>query len=154
MADVATLLCNPKTCKEVGDSSDKATGEVKSEFHIGPYPYLPEIRLTPSQLLHSTSATVAVQQIPNSRALLTNPSSSRPPFNVAMAKSKKYVIEKWQIYLCLQYLSSHTNHNQSKKAHKNGIKNPQSNRTRSMKGVCTICMMNGFGLTCPTLQSA
>ncbi|KAL6306766.1 ribosomal L29e protein family-domain-containing protein [Sparassis latifolia] len=29
----------------------------------------------------------------------------------------------------------HTNHNQSKKAHRNGIKKPKSYRTRSMKGV-------------------
>ncbi|TFK27100.1 hypothetical protein FA15DRAFT_587224, partial [Coprinopsis marcescibilis] len=30
---------------------------------------------------------------------------------------------------------SHTNHNQSKKAHKNGIRRPASTRTPSMKGV-------------------
>ncbi|KAJ8086410.1 60S ribosomal protein L29 [Marasmius tenuissimus] len=30
---------------------------------------------------------------------------------------------------------NHTNHNQTKKAHKNGIKKPQSNRTVSLKGV-------------------
>ncbi|GBE79153.1 60S ribosomal protein [Sparassis crispa] len=30
---------------------------------------------------------------------------------------------------------NHTNHNQSKKAHRNGIKKPKSYRTRSMKGV-------------------
>ncbi|KZT13136.1 uncharacterized protein LAESUDRAFT_808598 [Laetiporus sulphureus 93-53] len=30
---------------------------------------------------------------------------------------------------------NHTNHNQNKKAHRNGIKKPQSHRTRSMKGV-------------------
>ncbi|KAF5369900.1 hypothetical protein D9758_001239 [Tetrapyrgos nigripes] len=30
---------------------------------------------------------------------------------------------------------NHTNHNQNKKAHKNGIKTPKSNRTRSLKGV-------------------
>ncbi|KAF9821025.1 hypothetical protein IEO21_01002 [Rhodonia placenta] len=30
--------------------------------------------------------------------------------------------------------SSHTNHNQNKKAHRNGIKTPTSHRTRSMKG--------------------
>ncbi|KAF9076385.1 ribosomal L29e protein family-domain-containing protein, partial [Rhodocollybia butyracea] len=30
---------------------------------------------------------------------------------------------------------SHTNHNQNKKAHKNGIKKPKSNRTRSLRGV-------------------
>ncbi|RDX53074.1 hypothetical protein K466DRAFT_587231 [Polyporus arcularius HHB13444] len=30
---------------------------------------------------------------------------------------------------------NHTNHNQSRKAHRNGIKKPQSHRTRSMKGV-------------------
>ncbi|KIK65460.1 hypothetical protein GYMLUDRAFT_219532, partial [Collybiopsis luxurians FD-317 M1] len=30
---------------------------------------------------------------------------------------------------------SHTNHNQNKKAHKNGIKKPKSSRTRSLKGV-------------------
>ncbi|KAH9843696.1 ribosomal L29e protein family-domain-containing protein [Rhodofomes roseus] len=30
---------------------------------------------------------------------------------------------------------NHTNHNQSRKAHRNGIKNPTSHRTRSMKGV-------------------
>ncbi|KAF8592377.1 hypothetical protein K439DRAFT_1324012, partial [Ramaria rubella] len=29
---------------------------------------------------------------------------------------------------------SHTNHNQSKKAHRNGIKKPQVHRTRSLKG--------------------
>ncbi|KAH7879548.1 ribosomal L29e protein family-domain-containing protein [Lentinula edodes] len=30
---------------------------------------------------------------------------------------------------------NHTNHNQNKKAHKNGIKTPKSSRTRSLKGV-------------------
>ncbi|KAI0921960.1 60S ribosomal protein L29 [Taiwanofungus camphoratus] len=30
---------------------------------------------------------------------------------------------------------NHTNHNQTRKAHRNGIKKPQSYRTRSMKGV-------------------
>ncbi|TDL29472.1 hypothetical protein BD410DRAFT_892760 [Rickenella mellea] len=30
---------------------------------------------------------------------------------------------------------NHTNHNQSKKAHKNGIKRPSKNRTRSLRGV-------------------
>ncbi|KAF9449927.1 hypothetical protein P691DRAFT_666527, partial [Macrolepiota fuliginosa MF-IS2] len=30
---------------------------------------------------------------------------------------------------------SHTNHNQIKKAHRNGIKNPKTHRTRSLKGV-------------------
>ncbi|KAF9550329.1 hypothetical protein CPC08DRAFT_647932, partial [Agrocybe pediades] len=30
---------------------------------------------------------------------------------------------------------SHTNHNQNKKAHKNGIRKPASNRSRSLKGV-------------------
>jgi large subunit ribosomal protein L29e len=30
---------------------------------------------------------------------------------------------------------NHTNHNQSRKAHRNGIKRPQTNRTRSSKGV-------------------
>ncbi|EJD01219.1 uncharacterized protein FOMMEDRAFT_62651, partial [Fomitiporia mediterranea MF3/22] len=29
---------------------------------------------------------------------------------------------------------SHTNHNQSKKAHRNGIKTPKKSRTRSLKG--------------------
>ncbi|KAH9940564.1 ribosomal L29e protein family-domain-containing protein [Amylocystis lapponica] len=30
---------------------------------------------------------------------------------------------------------NHTNHNQTRKAHRNGIKSPPSHRTRSMKGV-------------------
>ncbi|TFK55861.1 hypothetical protein OE88DRAFT_1652369 [Heliocybe sulcata] len=30
---------------------------------------------------------------------------------------------------------NHTNHNQNKKAHRNGIKKPKSTRTRSLKGV-------------------
>ncbi|KAJ7047574.1 ribosomal L29e protein family-domain-containing protein [Mycena metata] len=30
---------------------------------------------------------------------------------------------------------NHTNHNQSKKAHKNGIKIPAAGRTRSLRGV-------------------
>ncbi|KAH9483040.1 60S ribosomal protein L29 [Psilocybe cubensis] len=30
---------------------------------------------------------------------------------------------------------NHTNHNQNKKAHKNGIRKPASTRSRSMKGV-------------------
>ncbi|OCH93565.1 hypothetical protein OBBRIDRAFT_771277 [Obba rivulosa] len=30
---------------------------------------------------------------------------------------------------------NHTNHNQNKKAHRNGIKKPKSQRARSMKGV-------------------
>ncbi|KAI0034067.1 hypothetical protein K488DRAFT_46330, partial [Vararia minispora EC-137] len=29
---------------------------------------------------------------------------------------------------------SHTNHNQNKKAHRNGIKKPKTGRTRSLKG--------------------
>jgi len=32
-------------------------------------------------------------------------------------------------------LFSHTNHNQIKKAHRNGIQKPQRTRTRSLKGV-------------------
>ncbi|KAG8724937.1 60S ribosomal protein L29 [Ceratobasidium sp. 395] len=47
-----------------------------------------------------------------------------------MAKSKKYTIER---------LSSmgvnHTNHNQNKKAHRNGIKKPKTHFAGSMKGV-------------------
>ncbi|KAI0637732.1 ribosomal L29e protein family-domain-containing protein [Trametes polyzona] len=35
---------------------------------------------------------------------------------------------------------NHTNHNQNKKAHRNGIKKPKSHRTRSMKGVRIGCM--------------
>ncbi|KAG1723849.1 ribosomal L29e protein family-domain-containing protein [Suillus paluster] len=30
---------------------------------------------------------------------------------------------------------NHTNHNQNSKAHRNGIRRPQTNRSRSMKGV-------------------
>ncbi|KAL4076008.1 ribosomal L29e protein family-domain-containing protein [Scleroderma citrinum] len=30
---------------------------------------------------------------------------------------------------------NHTNHNQNQKAHRNGIKRPKTNRSRSMKGV-------------------
>ncbi|KZV64613.1 hypothetical protein PENSPDRAFT_757147 [Peniophora sp. CONT] len=30
---------------------------------------------------------------------------------------------------------NHTNHNQNKKAHRNGIKKPHTSRTRSLKGV-------------------
>ncbi|KZT74548.1 hypothetical protein DAEQUDRAFT_807660 [Daedalea quercina L-15889] len=30
---------------------------------------------------------------------------------------------------------NHTNHNQNRKAHRNGIKKPTSHRTRSFKGV-------------------
>ncbi|KDR83331.1 hypothetical protein GALMADRAFT_132796 [Galerina marginata CBS 339.88] len=30
---------------------------------------------------------------------------------------------------------NHTNHNQNKKAHRNGIRKPKSTRTRSLKGV-------------------
>ncbi|KAI6047343.1 ribosomal L29e protein family-domain-containing protein [Pisolithus marmoratus] len=30
---------------------------------------------------------------------------------------------------------NHTNHNQNSKAHRNGIKRPKTNRSRSMKGV-------------------
>ncbi|KAL0949603.1 hypothetical protein HGRIS_009649 [Hohenbuehelia grisea] len=30
---------------------------------------------------------------------------------------------------------NHTNHNQNKKAHRNGIKRPATHRTRSLKGV-------------------
>ncbi|KAF8974778.1 ribosomal L29e protein family-domain-containing protein [Flammula alnicola] len=30
---------------------------------------------------------------------------------------------------------NHTNHNQNKKAHRNGIKTPHSHRSRSLKGV-------------------
>jgi hypothetical protein len=55
-----------------------------------------------------------------------------------MAKSKKCVLPKsrlstfWTHFLVF----SHTNHNQNKKAHRNGIKKPKSaGRTRSLKGV-------------------
>ncbi|KAG8218387.1 ribosomal L29e protein family-domain-containing protein [Butyriboletus roseoflavus] len=30
---------------------------------------------------------------------------------------------------------NHTNHNQNRKAHRNGIKRPRTNRTRSLRGV-------------------
>ncbi|KAG2338421.1 hypothetical protein BDR05DRAFT_893577, partial [Suillus weaverae] len=30
---------------------------------------------------------------------------------------------------------SHTNHNQNRKAHRNGIRRPQTNRSRSLRGV-------------------
>ncbi|KAG2138918.1 ribosomal L29e protein family-domain-containing protein, partial [Suillus cothurnatus] len=30
---------------------------------------------------------------------------------------------------------SHTNHNQNHKAHRNGIRRPQTNRSRSLRGV-------------------
>ncbi|KAG2351650.1 ribosomal L29e protein family-domain-containing protein, partial [Suillus spraguei] len=32
-------------------------------------------------------------------------------------------------------LQSHTNHNQNRKAHRNGIRRPQTNRSRSLRGV-------------------
>ncbi|XP_006459865.1 hypothetical protein AGABI2DRAFT_67213, partial [Agaricus bisporus var. bisporus H97] len=35
---------------------------------------------------------------------------------------------------------SHTNHNQIKKAHRNGIKRPKSQRSRSLKGVRTVSL--------------
>jgi hypothetical protein len=42
----------------------------------------------------------------------------------------------WRMQGSTAYTSlSHTNHNQSKKAHRNGIKRPQSHRSPSMKGV-------------------
>ncbi|KAF7795883.1 hypothetical protein EIP86_007050 [Pleurotus ostreatoroseus] len=47
-----------------------------------------------------------------------------------MAKSKKYVTDQLR-----DLLRDHTNHNQNKKAHRNGIKKPQSHRTLSLKGV-------------------
>jgi hypothetical protein len=37
---------------------------------------------------------------------------------------------------------SHTNHNQNKKAHRNGIKRPKSNRTRSLRGVSVFYLPN------------
>lgn len=46
--------------------------------------------------------------------------------------------------MCSLALSSHTNHNQSKKAHKNGIKKPKGHRTRSLKGVCTFLVSYAY----------
>ncbi|KAH9913057.1 large subunit ribosomal protein 29 [Fomitopsis serialis] len=40
---------------------------------------------------------------------------------------------------------NHTNHNQSRKAHRNGIKTPTSHRTRSMKGVRTESLHVDYG---------
>ena len=37
---------------------------------------------------------------------------------------------------------NHTNHNQNKKAHRNGIKRIRSNRYPSMKGVCPKFLRN------------
>eukprot|EP00048_Salpingoeca_helianthica_P014240 m.220793 g.220793 ORF g.220793 m.220793 type:complete len:60 (+) comp15646_c0_seq1:108-287(+) len=37
---------------------------------------------------------------------------------------------------------NHTNHNQNAKAHKNGIKRPQSHRFPSLKGVCPKFLRN------------
>ena len=39
------------------------------------------------------------------------------------------------LLVALRHLYSHTNHNQNKKAHRNGIKSPKSHRTLSLKGV-------------------
>ncbi|EJU06251.1 hypothetical protein DACRYDRAFT_45534, partial [Dacryopinax primogenitus] len=33
---------------------------------------------------------------------------------------------------------SHTNHNQNRKAHRNGIKKPKTNKYPSMRGVCSF----------------
>jgi len=54
-----------------------------------------------------------------------------------MAKSKKYYVPNLHIRSPAYrfFLSSHTNHNQTRKAHRNGIKRPTSNRSRSLKGV-------------------
>ena len=54
-----------------------------------------------------------------------------------MAKSKKCVHIVNPIFLSEGlHQTSHTNHNQNKKAHRNGIKKPKSaGRTRSLKGV-------------------
>ncbi|KAG5654499.1 60S ribosomal protein L29 [Sphagnurus paluster] len=52
-----------------------------------------------------------------------------------MAKSKKcFPLLSARIVFSLTF-ASHTNHNQSKKAHKNGIKRPTSFRSRSLRGV-------------------
>ena len=56
----------------------------------------------------------------------------------AMAKSKKCVrvVNSRFHSERLTTILSHTNHNQNKKAHRNGIKKPKSaGRTRSLKGV-------------------
>ncbi|TFK76102.1 hypothetical protein BDN72DRAFT_891950 [Pluteus cervinus] len=43
---------------------------------------------------------------------------------------------------------NHTNHNQSRKAHRNGIKRPAATRTRSLKGVDAKFRRNArFALT-------
>ncbi|KAJ7228865.1 ribosomal L29e protein family-domain-containing protein [Mycena pura] len=40
---------------------------------------------------------------------------------------------------------NHTNHNQNKKAHKNGIKRPAGGRTRSLRGVePKVCFVATF----------
>ena len=57
----------------------------------------------------------------------------------AMAKSKKYVYSTYYVYAA-HHFNSHTNHNQNKKAHRNGIKRPTSHRSVSMKGVRVICV--------------
>ncbi|XP_031698561.1 large ribosomal subunit protein eL29 [Anarrhichthys ocellatus] len=38
---------------------------------------------------------------------------------------------------------NHTTHNQSRKAHRNGIKKPRSQRYESLKGVCTATGLCG-----------
>ena len=56
----------------------------------------------------------------------------------SMAKSKKcvHIVNSIFLYEGLHQTFSHTNHNQNKKAHRNGIKKPKSaGRTRSLKGV-------------------
>ncbi|KAL1946625.1 hypothetical protein VTO73DRAFT_14729 [Trametes versicolor] len=77
---------------------------------------------------YSAERTIAIGGGVNSIGRRFNAAASYPVsstcnpqdlLDVAMAKSK-----------------NHTNHNQSKKAHRNGIKTPKSHRTRSMKGVC------------------
>ncbi len=58
-----------------------------------------------------------------------------------MAKSKKYVSPNIVAPILRQsFYFSHTNHNQTKKAHRNGIKKPKRTRTRSLKGVSTLLL--------------
>ncbi|KAF8219979.1 hypothetical protein L208DRAFT_1336469, partial [Tricholoma matsutake] len=49
--------------------------------------------------------------------------------------------------------NSHTNHNQNKKAHRNGIRKPQTTRSFSLKGVRPIFRRNARHALAGTIRA-
>ncbi|OBZ71897.1 60S ribosomal protein L29 [Grifola frondosa] len=92
-------------------------------------------------LLSKSQELTSAAKIPNIEVEM--PEVSQPPYSnlptvsirAAAASEHEQPILKTPDDVAMAKSKNHTNHNQNKKAHRNGIKTPQSHRTRSMKGV-------------------